>query len=76
MDEYRANAGRPPFSVCPPFKKKCPYICSMKVSSKQNTLMKWFSKSPKKETPQKERRPSDEDDISDQRPNKKQKLES
>lgn len=47
----------------------------MKVSSKQNTLMKWFSKSPKKDTPQKVQA-SDEDDGNDQRPKKKPKLES
>ena len=32
----------------------CMHSCSQKVSSKQNTLMKWFSKSPKKESPKQE----------------------
>lgn len=51
------------------------YIYSMKVSSKQNTLMKWFSKSPKKDTPRKVQA-SDKDDGNDEMPNKKPKLES
>ena len=53
------------------------YACSEKISSKQNTLMKWFSKPAKKGTPQKDTRPREEEDNGDCRPaNKKQKLES
>ena len=53
-------------------------VCSMKISSKQNTLMKWFSKSPKKEKGQKEVRPrneEEEEDTFEPSPSKKQKLE-
>ena len=37
-------------------------IISMKISSKQNTLMKWFGKSPKKEKSQKEIRSREEEE--------------
>ena len=47
------------------------------MSSKQNTLMKWFSKSPKKETPKKEEKRSKdgEEKLEESPVSKKRKVE-
>ena len=67
------------FSVCMHMLAICVYItCSKKVSSKQNTLMKWFSKSPKKESSQLEQgKPRDAEEKLEESPaSKKRKVET
>ena len=51
-------------------------VCSMKVSNKQNTLMKWFSKSPKKEKGEGSSRDGAEEELAQESPEcKKRKVE-